>query len=92
MDAVPRRLGDALDSCDMSAVLHDGESKRVDPPTLDQDRACAALPLIAALLIAFRVPAIVHLRRDRVERTWCLSAGACCLDLTKFGRIGTRPA
>jgi hypothetical protein len=53
--------GEPLDSCDMSAVLHDRESKTgVDPPTLDQDRACAALPVIAALLCSGQTETIAE--------------------------------
>src|ERR1700730_9435894 len=44
-------LGQALDRQDMRAVVTDRESKaRIDSPPVDEDRAGAALPAVAALL------------------------------------------
>jgi hypothetical protein len=45
----------------VSAVLHDRQSKTgVDPPTLDQDRACAALPVVAAFLCSGEIKTIAE--------------------------------
>jgi hypothetical protein len=53
--------GEPLDSCNVSAVLHDRQSKTgVDPPTLDQDRACAALPVVAAFLCSGEIKTIAE--------------------------------
>ena len=44
-------LGQAFDCCDLRAVFHDRERQAgIDPAAIDQNRAGAALAVIAALL------------------------------------------
>ena len=44
-------LRQALDGRDMRAVLHDSQRQaRIDPPAIDQNRARAALAVVAAFL------------------------------------------
>ncbi len=51
----------AFDGGDLGAILHDGEREaRIDAPAVDQDRAGAALPVVAALLGAGQVEMVAQ--------------------------------
>ena len=65
-------FGETLDRCDVRAVLHDREGQaRIDPAIVDQNRAGAALAVVAALLRSGQPemnPQCVEKRRPRRER------------------------
>jgi hypothetical protein len=59
----------SLDRCDVSAILHDGERQtRIDPSSFNQDRACTALTVIAALLRSSQLQAFA--KRIEQRRPW----------------------
>jgi len=54
-------LRQTLDRKDLGAVMADRESKaRIDPPSIDEDRAGAALPTVATLLGSGQVKAFAE--------------------------------
>ena len=65
------RRAETFDRHDLVALVHDGERQaRVDAPAVDQHRAGAALPVVAALLGAGQVQVLaqrVEQRRARVQ-------------------------
>ena len=69
---------EALDGGDLRAVLHHRESEaRIDPPAIDQDRAGAALAVVAALLGPGEIEMQaqqVEQRRPRRDREFVLDA------------------
>jgi len=64
-------FGQAFDRCDLRAVLHDRERQAgIDPATIDQNRAGAALTVVATLLRSGQAdvnPQRVKKRRPRRE-------------------------
>ena len=82
-------LRQPLDRRDLSAVLHDRERQAgIDPPTVDQHRAGAALPVVAALLCSGQAETIaerVEQRCPRRNQLFRCSPLTCSVTLIRSG-------
>ena len=81
----------AFDCCDLRAVLHDRERQAgIDPATIDQDRAGAALAVVATLFCPGQAdvnPERIEKRRPRREIECCLrAADDLAIELSRWHR------